>query len=427
MIRISSLPVIGLCAFLWVGTGLGDEYSNHVRQILETHWKQGSSHRGSSKKVFETTSTSTKAKSDFQKAYLLNRVFHARNSEAYEIAKALTRADRSDLDAWYLKAWLEFASGKVDRGLITLQSYKKSIESNKDLKAAVKQKNLKRIGRMLGFSEIVSTAKPKVSVNETTYEETVAAVLDGLNFDEKEMVNSQRKKVTDQFNEFRRRSTVLKNDEKIKLLDQRNREINQIQKQSKLLEAQAKNTEPKLTKLKVDFDKRRTELETKATPVASELSRLSASVSMMEQQLRLMYNDLFFTESYALRTRDPFVRRRLFQQADFIVLNIREQEFALSGLYGQARGLSGELSILNGALNDNRLAFQNESGLHRKQLNDIQRKLRRNAKKVTQLSKDPSVLTGKLVAINTRAGALRSYDSPPLESMRAKILDSLKK
>ncbi len=427
MIRFSPVLAVGLCASIVVNSVSADEYEKNLRQILGAHWKSGLKHREAAKKIFQSTSSPTKAKSDFVKAYMINRVFHHRNSEAYEMAQILTRSSKTDLDAWYIKAWLELASGQVDRGLLTIQSLKKNMDAIDKLDGATRLKNLKRIGRLLGFSEIVSTAKPKITVNEATYEETVDAVLEDLKPADKQHINEQRKKVVAGFNEFRRRTKALKNEERLKLIEKRNQEINQIQNHSQLLEDQARKTEPKLVKLKLDFDKRRSELETRAAPLTSDLSRIGASISLMEQQLNLMYNDLLITETYAFRARDPFVRRRLFQQADIIALNIRDQEFALAGVYAQARGVSGQLSMVSGALNESRIAFQNESNFHRKTLNDIQKKLRRNAKKVTQLSKEPSVLTGKLVAINTRAGALKTYDPLPLESMRTAILNSLAK
>ncbi len=426
-------PILAvLIAFISTGFATGDDGpGKQSRLLLKDYWKQGSSSRNESQQIFKKAPDATLIDIQFQKAYVLNRVFHLRSREALPILERMTSANGQDFDAWYLRTWIELSNGNFDRGLLSLQSFRKNLDAaaEKAAKNPTTKKTfelrrniaVRRIGRLLGYVEIVGSSK----ANDATLEESLLLLTAGLEDADLKALNEQRKKVSDKYAEFQHRAHALQTDEKAKLIEERNREIQQLQKQSDLLAKRGNTLEPKLDAIQARYDDRRTQLESKADPLRSEISQINASVGAMESQLNFMYGDLLITESRALRTRDPILRRRFFQQADLIALAIRDQEVSLNSVYGRANSVAADLGVIQNDLNKERAEYLSQSGVLRKELNGIQKTLRRNTKKMNSLSKDPTVIHGRLVSLNNRAGALKTYDELPLESMRQKLLDKI--
>jgi hypothetical protein len=407
-----------------MGTASADEQlKKSTMLLLRAGWKPGSTARNEAEQIYEKAPRTIRANSTFMKAFALNRIFHGKYDQAYEIVDELSRADNSDFDIWYLKAWLELSFGTVNRGMLTLQSIRKNLDGKKDLDEKTRTKTIMQLGRLIGFVESPANSK----ANPTTLDETIRALTTGLKPGELEKLNEQRKKIANDFNQYQKQKLVLKNTERAKKIQEQNAELQLIQNQTRMLENRAGQIEPKLLEIQQRFDERKIKLDDKASPLNSGLARTSSSISSMEQQLNVMYNDLLVTESIALRTRDVIARINLFNQADLISVNIRDQESRLAAAYADARGLSAELSAIQQEIRQNQIEYQQESGQLRGELNAIQRTLRNKTKQAVRLMKDPTVQSGRLLAIGNRAGALTTYDPLPLESLRQSLIDALEK
>lgn len=381
-----------------------------IKQMLVTHWPRELENKAAAKANFKSLSEPS---SPITLAYALNRMQHNDNRAALAVVEMLTLRDRANLDAWLLAGYLNILIDNFDRGLIDLQTVKKRLNEDGFLAESQRIETYQWMGRLVGYLQGPVVGK----LNPDTLTKTVAAIIKDTAPVELAAFHEQRELILQRYED----SVKTQNQKSQKeLADQANKDAQldaTLTNQNQQLATTALQLQQQITQLQSEGSQRIADLTSQASPIESSLASLQTQISSVQFDLQLLYNDLF-----AAQNVPPGFRPNTW----FLQDQIRNAEFTLFSLQGNANAAINQLSGLQAQVAQTRNSYNNQIALLQQQSRTVNGTLLRNQKKQLDIAGGPELADGKKQAITSRLTALSSYVELPVEAYRQQMLDLVK-
>ena len=168
---------------------------------------------------------------------------------------------------------------------------------------------------------------------------------------------------------------------------------------------------PQLEQLTSESDLLTSRLDQQIITASTNLRTANQAVFRLEQQLAILYADLFR------------INRRNFSSVIAIENRINRVGFDLSQQRITAVNQANELSALQNELFAVRRNYQRQIAQANRSLKQTEVAQNRNNKKLQKIVV-PKIAGGKNQALNNRRTALKTYDNLPLELYRQEMLDA---
>jgi len=161
-----------------------------VEQSLQSGWDRNGENRDLNLQLPEIRDESTAYQG---LAWALNRIQQYKYDQALEAARRVTENDASQLDGWYMRAWLEMRADNIDAGLLALQSYRRQLD-RASLEEAARRRHLLRMARLLAFADGPQNSK----ATPVTLDQTIDRLLDQLEPGDVDVFSQEYHRITDQ-------------------------------------------------------------------------------------------------------------------------------------------------------------------------------------------------------------------------------------
>jgi len=388
---------------------LDEATSAAVRTLMTTQWERNPTHEVQSKQTFEGASIKN---STLLVAYATNRLKQNKTRESKMIAEELTNRYPDNLDGWMLKIWLNTLEDNFDIALISMRSFKKKIDTAKNLPDTTKILIYKRLGRLIGYMQGPVADR----VNKDVLDGTILAVADGVAPHVLKSFNENRDQVLKKYDDLLRTQTNKTQIELAKVQAENEQERIALERENQLLEQAESQLIPEKERIRRAASQQVSSLEQQGSSIQQRLNAISSDVQAAQLNLQFMYADL------AVLTRP---RTRQYVSSYGLRNEILNVEFALSSLNNEWVGLSNQLNGIGIQIAQARNSARQQLDQIQKEINRVNGAKRRNLGKLARIARGPVLADGKRSSMKNRATSLVTYDELSEELYRQQILDHL--
>ena len=291
-----------------------------------------------------------------------------------------------------------------------MRSFKKQLEiakADNRLPVAVEHQLYLRFGRLIGYLEGPVVEK----VNSPLLAETVVLLEQGIDAESKKAFSLARQFVKTEYEKLLAKQTDYQNQELVKVAASNEIVKKSLEQENKLVEETRARLVPQLEQLTSESDLLTSRLDQQIITASTNLRTANQAVFRLEQQLAILYADLFR------------INRRNFSSVIAIENRINRVGFDLSQQRITAVNQANELSALQNELFAVRRNYQRQIAQANRSLKQTEVAQNRNNKKLQKIVV-PKIAGGKNQALNNRRTALKTYDNLPLELYRQEMLDA---
>ena len=386
---------------------VGEPTAEIVEKLLETKWDRNLSNKSESDSIF---AAAARDNPHVMVAYALNRINHGSIGQALQATSVARRLFKQNWDSRILEVWLLTLTDEYDAAIVQLRSFKKQLEiakADNRLPVAVEHQLYLRFGRLIGYLEGPVVEK----VNLPLLAETVVLLEQGIDAESKKAFSLARQFVKTEYEKLLAKQTDYQNQELVKVAASNEIVKKSLEQENKLVEETRARLVPQLEQLTSESDLLTSRLDQQIITASTNLRTANQAVFRLEQQLAILYADLFR------------INRRNFSSVIAIENRINRVGFDLSQQRITAVNQANELSALQNELFAVRRNYQRQIAQANRSLKQTEVAQNRNNKKLQKIVV-PKIAGGKNQALNNRRTALKTYDNLPLELYRQEMLDA---
>ena len=381
-----------------------------VKQLLETYWERGLENNKASAACFSRAQQSHPNHESVLLAYVANRMQHRVNRDALQMARVLNRLHPTNLDGWLMRVWLEALTDNYNQSLVAMIQMQRQIKQQQ-VDPAIANGLYSRLGRLIGYMQGPVQGK----VTPDTLQTALRSLAVGMDQAQLDLFNLEREKVLNRFEGLSQTHARKIADDRDDQLKADQIEAANLERRNMDLRQQADQVAPRIDQVRNERDREIAALRSQVPPVESQLESTEADLRAVRFDLQLMYDDLF-----RLQARNPH-----HPHIPYLVNQIRNAEWSLSGLTATGRDLSARLSGLYLQLEQVRAGFDARLARLNNEIEMLDRQRRKNNRRLGELARGPRVAAGKIDALKERVEALTTYDPFPFELVRLELADKL--
>ncbi|MGI9518172.1 MAG: hypothetical protein ACR2NP_14045 [Pirellulaceae bacterium] len=399
---------------------LTDSARATIDQLLNTTWGGGVDEQRAGESAYrnwQTTTASSNAYVDW--AYVLNRVEYDKYREAARVAESLPELLPDSLDARYAQIWLTLMTGEVNRALLQMQELKTLLlASSPD--EVTRFKFYSRLGRLYAYAE----GPGQKSSRDTTLQDTLSVITDGLDDVDFGQFQNQRQQVTQQYasllNEKASNVALLEQEQQAETDSKRQ----QIAMDNQEMSARHAELSAEVNAISDQVNAEVSKLRQAAAPVEAELRRLDQEIALLRSTISRIATDVAILENDAFYAEDPYWKARLLDRAARARSDLFRYQSDLGVLESQYASVLAELDALNGRAASVQAAANDQIALRESEVDEMRRQLRRNDRELNRLDR-PRARTGYEHNMNSRTNHLPTYDPFPTDELRQQLLKIL--
>ena len=190
--------------------------------------------------------------------------------------------------------------------------------------------------------------------------------------------------------------------------------------------ARAAELEASRKKLQSEFRDELDQIAKEDRPLVGQLAQLEARVRVLQRDLLAYQADIDRLSRLAANEEDPARRQQFLFEADRLAIFASRLDGDLIAASRLARGVQAQRQALAARQAQAQASAATQTQRLDRELADIARREKRNEgveKRATRATVGP---TGKVRALSAQATALSTYDQFPLESVKARLQESLR-
>ena len=411
---VTSYSSICLCFFLFAGWASAQENSA-VDVILKQRWDRSSENR---RFEFAVEIGDDRVSAMTGLAWVVNRINQFDYDSALETVETVTEQYPKLLDAWYCQAWLQIRAGKIDQGLVSIQSYRKQMDQA-NLTPEEKAVHLRRMGRLCGYVDGPANSKANPEIIQATLDRAT----DGLNAAGQTAFADQYHNVMDQFSQMMDNREDINQQAMADAVAKQKQDLANLQQESANLAKEESGLYVSAEKVNEARTERITKLEEQVGPLQSQANRLDDLLYEIDCIIQDLVRDEFLLRDRIDREEDPHYRNLLLSRLSAIQVTINREQFRRRSVHNEIRGIVAEINQLhNEAVRVNQLADAQLNNLNN-ELTSVQKQQRKNSARTKRTSKTPNPRDSKATSISKRVRFVGTFDPFPTESLKQAILD----
>jgi hypothetical protein len=200
----------------------------------------------------------------------------------------------------------------------------------------------------------------------------------------------------------------------------------ELQADNENLDARAKQLEEKRNKLNSEFKSEMDEINRQDQPLVQQLSQLTNRVNLLNADLLAYSAQITTLQQLANNERDRARQQIYIAEINSLSLLAGRIDADLLGTNRLLRTVQGQRAGLQSRRSQAQAATAAQVNSLERELADLTKRERRNEGLEKKANRPITVSTGKVRSLSAQASALSTYDAFPLESAKAKLLDSLR-
>jgi predicted nucleic acid-binding Zn-ribbon protein len=419
-IAAAGLLMVGLC-----GRASAADASVSIAKLLEVGWSISPQARAAADAQFEEVRRLAGDDVRAIEASWLVLMQQRRFEEALKRIDEHIAKQPDDLTALRAKAWVQTVLKNYRAAFVSIDRLSMLLaaqEPKTDADRAVHDESIAFLGRFVGYF-----GGPAAElVNQDDRKALEKRLLERLPESQRPLLEDARNSVLSKFIEMTDASANARDKAVASVKADKEKTLADLQAEKQGLDAREKELEEQRTRLNSEYKTQMDELARQDQPLVQQQAQLSSRASLLNADLLQTSSRIATLQQLFAGEKDPGRRQQYLSEINTLSLLASRLDADLLGINRLLRGVASQRA----AVQARRVQAQSGTAAQVERIEDevagLNKRERRNEVNEKRASRPAAATSSKIRALSAQATAFSTYDTLPLEAMKARLLESLR-
>lgn len=399
----------------------GQELRPGIESLFEVGWSITPQARRAADAQFEALPAAATRDPRTLKAWWLVLMYERRFDEALKQVDLYLVREEGDLSALRARAWLTTVLKNYQGALLAAERLSTQLAEKPpadDGGKAIYEESIAFLGRLFGYLG----GPASDSVDQEQRKRLERRIVERIPESQRPLFEDARNGVLARYIEMTDESAATRERTQAAAAAEKAKTLADLQSEREKLDAESGALEEKRTKLNSELRAELSDIDRQELPLIQQQTQLGSRVDRLNTDLLNYSVQINSLEQLAAREKDNNLRLQYLNQASALALTANRIQADLYSVDRLLRTLQGQRASLQVRRNQAQASTAAQARGVNDELNDIDRRGKRNEGMEKRAARSAKGSTGKERSLAAQAAALSTYDVFPLEVEKARLL-----